>query len=298
MGDSYLKLARAVLEARGKPLTAQQILADAERHGLMPEHLAGETMAKTLQARLAEDIFRRRRASQFYRTGLGTYYLRARANDPTLPSHAILEREFERRRRPLPVANILFVANQYGDRNPLLLTGAPATEFADAPSWYLPFEAFREDRLAVATFTLVLKDGLYLSHTVGQHSHFPSQVGLRTIGFRRYVDEFDRDLFANDNLGLELSSRREALRILKPVTENAHPSHDGIRFLGHKCTVVDVPSHELLIVTLVEVIAEDVHIIRRLDIRTPRWTRIDELGSPPMDEATVLISKASHEILG
>ena len=86
MRDSYLEAAQAVLRARGKPLSAREILYDAKKYGFLAPHLHGATMHKTLHARLSEDILKPRFRSIFYRTSPGVFFLRELSNDPNVSS--------------------------------------------------------------------------------------------------------------------------------------------------------------------------------------------------------------------
>jgi hypothetical protein len=74
MRDSYLEAAQTVLRARGKPLSAREIVYDAKKYGFLAPHLHGATMHKTLHARLSEDILKHRFRSIFYRTSPGIFF--------------------------------------------------------------------------------------------------------------------------------------------------------------------------------------------------------------------------------
>lgn len=115
MADSYLSLAERVIGTRRRPMSAQEILADAREYDLLPPHLAGETMEKTLQARIAEDIVAKRSRSRFYRTSIGKYFLRRLSEDGVLPKNARSAFEALPRRRPPPKGRILCIKAEQED---------------------------------------------------------------------------------------------------------------------------------------------------------------------------------------
>lgn len=82
-GSKYLELAERIISARGTPLTGTQIINFANEHGVMP-YENYDTVVKTLQARISEDIARYRKKSRFLRTGIGIYFLRRLAVQNTV----------------------------------------------------------------------------------------------------------------------------------------------------------------------------------------------------------------------
>jgi hypothetical protein len=54
-GSKYLDLAEKVISVRGIPLTGPQIIEFADQHEVLP-YESYQTIVKTLQARIAEDI--------------------------------------------------------------------------------------------------------------------------------------------------------------------------------------------------------------------------------------------------
>lgn len=74
-GSRYLNLAEKIISARGIPLTGSQIIDFAEEYDALPFE-SYQTIVKTLQARISEDIAGQRNKSRFVRTGIGRYFLR------------------------------------------------------------------------------------------------------------------------------------------------------------------------------------------------------------------------------
>jgi hypothetical protein len=211
MTDNYLRIAKKILEARARPLTAQQILTDASRYGLLPEHLSGQTMQKTLQARIAEDIFNNRNESIFYRTKLGTYFLRELSGDATLPSKATTE--FDRRIRVgrVPRHRLLTTAPPESPHRPVVSRDRyPLT--AENTDYQYIWEI--SSTYVVLTMTIVFWRDCVLLHRPGKYSPFYSPDRTLSAGFRRYVDEYDVDLFVDDPTGIRMSAQREYVRVV------------------------------------------------------------------------------------
>jgi len=83
--SSYLHIAEQVLSLVRRPLTPRSILREAYLLGAVPKHLHGKTQHKTLQARLSEDILRKREQSAFFRTKPGHFFLRRFLTDASIP---------------------------------------------------------------------------------------------------------------------------------------------------------------------------------------------------------------------
>ncbi|ATQ68861.1 MULTISPECIES: winged helix-turn-helix domain-containing protein [Methylosinus] len=76
MTSLYLEVAERVLILSDRPLSAAEIISQAQRSRLLPKHLYGFRQDRTLQARLSEDIARLGSKSRFFRTSPGRYFLR------------------------------------------------------------------------------------------------------------------------------------------------------------------------------------------------------------------------------
>jgi hypothetical protein len=263
MGGSYLEIAEYVLEARAKPLSAQEILADAQKYGLLPERLSGATMQKTLQARIAEDIFRHRAKSNFYRTSIGTYYLRRLSADDSLPPRLLNEHPTVARRRPWP-DNILHV------QIPALgnLNSSGWQKLAELSNQYFPLGDAPADYVPTCTVSILQWRGTFLSHVAGRYSPIYNNEGKRIVGLKRYVDEFDIDLIEEDQAGLRLSSIRECGRIISHVE----------RFISAHVPLGLLNVHDGIAAAFLVVIDESWTgpLVRRLDINKPTWLKRSE----------------------
>jgi len=219
MQDSYLEAARAVLRARGKPLSAREIIREAKKYSLLAPHLHGATMHKTLQARLSEDILKHRFRSAFYRTSPVIFFLRELSNDPNISSKITNEffaprRQKSIRRQRVLCAPIQMVRNLPSSTKKVFLF---LNLFgSEAASYVVKKIANSNPNLAqLATFCTVIMNNKILAHRVGAYAASIDNSGHPTVlGFKSYVSEFDLDLLNDDLVGLRRNACRELLRFI------------------------------------------------------------------------------------
>lgn len=286
MADSYLDLAKVVLETRARPMSAQQILDDARRHDLLPNHLSGETMSKTLQARIAEDIFNNRSGSIFYRTSIGTYFLRSLSGDVSLPKKVRKEFKPSERKRPLPRERILFFENGFGFSETAFLSRVQFDTLPKRRNSYHFIDDEPPGAYRVLTFTVVSRGDDFLKHRIGKHSHFSDLIGMETIGFRRYIDEFDLDLFSGDKLGVDLNSAREVLRNIgsSDLSVDDRSIREKLHRLGAVVEPVFTRLSLVVRVDLSELKEFSRQLYRRLDVNEPAWTIAKDLRRYELDQ--------------
>ncbi len=220
MRDSYLEAAQVVLRARGKPLSAREILHEARKYGFLAPHLHGATMHKTLHARLSEDIVEHRFRSVFYRTSPGVFFLRELSNDPNMSSKITNEFFATRRQKSFRRQRVLCAPMQ-------LVSGLPSPTnnvslFLDifeseAASYVAKKIANSSHNLAqLATFCSVILNNDILAHHVGVYASVIDYYSARptVLGFKSYVSEFDLDLLNDDRIGLRRNACRELLRFI------------------------------------------------------------------------------------
>ncbi|MDF0602100.1 winged helix-turn-helix domain-containing protein [Psychromarinibacter sp. C21-152] len=282
MADSYLQLAEEVLRARGKPLSAKLILSEAQRFGFMPEHLSGATMHKTLQARISDDINIFQQDSKFYRVGVGTYFLRDLSSDPTLPWALRKEKEPPGRTKSIDTCRILHSNELPKDSRCLVATDK-------ALSWVRRNNSFKyaHNRLPsetlVGTFTIVRQGNRLLLHNFGKFSHFYSEEVAEnsTIGFRRYIEEFDDDIFKSTEFGVDFSSAREVIRNIAVGPEkdliDDRKIRQSIKLLGAAFEAIQHSIFLIAEVNLEQVSNQGIFLRERKDVRNPRWLWIDEI---------------------
>lgn len=290
MLDSYLKFARQIIETRGRPMSAQQILNDAQRFGLLPEHLFGQTMSKTLQARIAEDIFHNRSKSLFYRTNLGTYFLRELSKDKSLPKEIRSEFPTRGRMKPLPDDRILFVRNKPISKVVRFFDKIENCFAENTDNAYCFIGQQPNHFLPIITFSILKYNNQILLHNIGKYSHFSDLVGFTSIGFRRFIDEFDIDFFATDKIGAELSSSREVIRHLQSDTSTID-DREIKRRMYHVGSIIEPTGHRISIVqflTLTNMNEFSGKICRRLEIASPTWHHLNEIDLGNLDEVSKL----------
>ncbi|UWQ95481.1 hypothetical protein K3728_17700 [Rhodobacteraceae bacterium M385] len=213
-GSRYLDLAERIISVRGVPLTGAQIIDFAEEYNALPFD-SYNTIVKTLQARIAEDIAKHRNKSRFVRMGIGVYFLRRLAREdrpigfkPWLNPHYSRKKP-EHPHRILTVPREL-VSSQYESsswRNVKEILKKGKYDYqSEIESDYLP----------VVTGVALRWRSQYLFFRVGVHTHFRSLTGSHSILLRKYVDEFDLDLFETDGTGATSSTARAALPVLAP----------------------------------------------------------------------------------
>lgn len=288
MADSYLQLAEEVIRARGKPLSATSILSEAERFGFMPKHLSGATMHKTLQARISDDINTLQQSSKFYRVGVGKYFLRELSSDPTLPLAIRKEKEPPGRTKSIETCRILHSKNLRKDYRDLVA-------FPNALSWVQRNNAFKYayDRLPsesfVGTFTIVRRGDQILLHDFGKFSHFYDEesAGQSTLGFRRYIDEFDDDIFRTTEFGIDFSSAREIIRNIAVGSESMliddRKIREKLNLLGAAFEAKERSIFFIVEVNFEQVSNQEILFRERKDIRNPRWLWLSEIDPKSID---------------
>lgn len=289
MADNYLQLAQEVIRARGKPLSAKSILAEARRFGLMPDHLTGSTMHKTLQARISDDINSHQENSQFYRVGVGTYFLRELAFDPTLPKDLLQEKPPPGRVRSIEESRILH------SRTPPARSDLTIVDVSDALSWIERHNGFRyaHNRLPsetrIGTFTIVRWGRKVFLHDLGKFSYFFSEDSPEqsTIGLRRYIDEFDDDIFKAVEFGIDFSSAREVIRNVAISDETDFADDRKIRRKMNVLAAALEPSIRSLFfvveVNLSRTRNQNILFKNRKDVRNPHWAEMESIDENRLD---------------
>ncbi|ADE86657.1 conserved domain protein [Rhodobacter capsulatus SB 1003] len=211
-GSQYLNLAEKIIDARGIPLTGAEIISFAENYNALP-YENYETIVKTLQARIAEEILSNRGHSRFIRTGVGKYFLRNlhRQSHPW-----IRERNFNylgRRAKPEHPYRILIIPRSLASKVDAIVDWASASAlFAEASYSYQ--SEIPEGSVPVVTAPMLKWNELFFSFSVGAHTHFNPIISKRTALLRKFLDEYDLDLFEVDGSGATSSTARAVLPVL------------------------------------------------------------------------------------
>lgn len=206
MANRYIAIARTILQQRRTPLSAKELVRDAQRLGLMPEDLYGKTQDKTMQARLSVDILLRKERSNFYRVSPGRFFLREFINDPTIEKKWQIEHRARRRSKTLQRERVLCIPYE---KFPFeKLSGFKFHDddlpFLRAENW-LSVErrkAEHSQRLKqLVSYVVILRPGQVLAYRRGILNGANDELrGQRSIGFGGHICDSDADLLtaAND----------------------------------------------------------------------------------------------------
>ncbi|MDZ4086946.1 MAG: winged helix-turn-helix domain-containing protein [Tabrizicola sp.] len=290
MSSRYLEVARKVISVRGRPLTAQEILHDAARYGLMPADLSGETMHKTLQARITEDISEHRDHSAFYRTGPGIYFLRELSDDPTLSPDVRREFSSPGRTRPPSQGRVLHYLPAMPSHGLESTSAAELVKLLKKSGRYSSMDQLPEGAIRIGTFSIIRQKDAYFTYSLGKHSPFSEDIGKFSIGLRRYIDEFDRDLFSADDFGIDMSAAREVLRNLSEKGTSTIRDERFLRsMLRPQRCIIDHSFGDAWFILEIEAkgdISPLSQPIRRLDITKPKWQPTTQIDLTELDRVS------------
>lgn len=206
--DSYLVLAKKVLEQARRPLTPREMLREAYRLDAVPYHLHGATQHKTLQARLSEHILDFRDSALFFRTAPGKFFLSAFLQDETIPVEFRRPIVARRRVRELRRKEVLAVCKGALPKETIDGEAIPA-EAIYAPihrqSYHYASDVAHRapEDVLIWSFVVVLRDREVLTYRQGRYRE--DRDGFherRSIGFYAPVIKSDRGLFDQDDHGL------------------------------------------------------------------------------------------------
>lgn len=206
--DSYLDIARKVLRASRRPMTAKGILDAAYKAKIVPPHLYGKTQQKTLQARISEDILSRKNNSLFYRTEPGVFFLSELFSDPNIPNKYKEKFPARRRSRDLHKDPSLAIDENFFQEIGVNFVHdwknfIQKAEENDALR-YVDCNRHRIEgnNLIVWTFSIVRRGSEVLSYRVGRYrDDRDTFANKRTIGFPGIISFFDSTLFSDGDYG-------------------------------------------------------------------------------------------------
>lgn len=205
--SAYLDLAYRVLKQVREPLRAKAILKLAYTSEIVPSHLFGKTQQKTLQARLSEDILKRRENSLFFRTESGVFFLREFITDETIPDKYKVPLTARRRVRDLTTAPALSFNLECNtainleniSTNPEFLLSLVDTDCVE----YKNYKAASKKNLFIWSFVIVRSDTRVLCYRQGKYrEHNDTFLNKRTIGFKSLVYETHKTIFNRENHGI------------------------------------------------------------------------------------------------
>jgi len=280
---------------RGVPLTGVQIIDFAEEYNALPFD-SYNTIVKTLQARIAEDIAKHRNKSRFVRMGIGVYFLRRLAGEerrigykPWLKPHYSRKKP-EHPHRILTVPRAL-VSNQYES------SGWRSVKEILKKGKYDYQSEIEKDYLPVVTGVALRWRFKNLFYRVGVHTHFRSLTGCHSILLRKYVDEFDLDLFETDGTGATSSTARAALPVLAPgrrsrLENGKLRDSERVRFyqvadlLNNQMVTLSRSTDALTLISTIDlstVYAQLPKTQRRLEVNHADWASAQKLDSVELE---------------
>lgn len=196
-----------------QPLSARQILRTAHQLQLVPRDLYGRTQQKTMQARIASDILKKRSKSEFYRTEPGRFFLRAFQTNRNIPVQ--YRREYKAPQRAAQLGRFDVIAfpraalAEFTSRMPRFFS---ANHLAELPWRFLRMWGLRNDATYVPfRFRLILlaEEGFMIDDQVPVDE---ADMSCRSvIGLSGVVKRSDRSLFSTDEFGLVEAANRTLL---------------------------------------------------------------------------------------
>lgn len=283
--SSYLQIAQQVLRDARRPLSARAILRHAYSLGFAPDHLYGKTQHKTLQARLSEDILRRRDHSLFFRTKPGQFFLREFLTDPSVPAEYRRPIVARRRTRELFLGAALSVNHKRASEL------VAAESFSDpeivetisrlGSYRYVDPKNFNCDDVLLWAASSLIRKGKILSYRVGRYrddrDHF---VQKRSVAFTSLVSETNHTLFDDANLGIvdsALMALSTDLDIPMPEAVSTKEKFEhSFRFFAWQYQ--GVPRGHLLAFVEIEAPEWFEPVANRLSLNDLRWL---DMKSPP-----------------
>lgn len=214
--NAYLQLAAETLRRVRRPLTPVEMLEIANKEQIVPPHLFGATMHKTLAARLSEHIRRFSQASKFFRTAPATYYLHSLASAPDAPQEYRKVYIGNLRSKSIRKENVLVASK---DQLEKLIYGEyvvfDEAQFADMFRSICKFadrQKAEEDHTVkqFVTFTLVMRETRLLIYRRGKFTTTSEQLkGQLSVGFGGHVNDRDFNLFNRGADAFRANATRE-----------------------------------------------------------------------------------------
>lgn len=279
--DTYLEIAEQVLRTAKRPMSAKGILNAAYISGIMPDQLYGKDQHKTLQARLSEDILKRRNSSKFYRTDPGMFFLYALLSDETIPEK--YKQPFSARRRTRDLHKSPALAFKIDFFN--------SYDFSKCHNWadlvrkaescdalkYVEASSRQDDYVFVWSFSLVLRSHFALSYRIGRYrddrDHFANK---RTIGFPGLVTIDNQTLFTVSDYGVS-ECALEAILTDLDLSRESLSAIDDVNPKVSDVIVVESDDAQPVILLVMKWTCPDWFepATRRLSLNDLRWMDMD-----------------------
>lgn len=302
-GSRYLDLAERIIAARGIPLSGGEIIGFAQEYDTLP-YERYQTIVKTLQARITESISTHRNRSRFLRVAPGKYFLRRLAESDSLYSKKnwiesnTPRRKAEHPHRILTVPCRAFSA-QLVDGNWDTISKLMELGVYDYQS------EIKEGYIPVVTCVALYWRQQFYTFQVGVHTHFDSLSGKRSVFLRKFLDEYDLDLFETDGSGATSSSVRAVLPAIAKgrrsrLEHGKLNKYEELRFyeaselLAGQCSFISDDRESVIFASLLDlstVCRDKPETYRRLEMNDARWQLASGLVGAFDQDSTVFLER-------
>lgn len=257
--NAYLNLAYRALLLEKRPLHPKDMIRIAKENGFLPDHLRGETMHKTLSARLSVHIREKSRKSEFFRTAAGMYFLHYLAQQPGVPEAYTKVHLGHLRSKTIRKEDVLVVDRKVlkskinGDYVPY--EEANFKELYTQHCHFMDREQAEENDTVkqFVTFTLVHHKTNLLIYRRGKFTTTSERLkGQMSVGFGGHVNDGDFTLFATGGDALLQNAARELREelFLDEFYEDQEETKKQAEILGY-INVDDSPDAEHHVAVLV-----------------------------------------------
>ncbi|CAO3352114.1 HTH domain-containing protein [Azospirillum melinis] len=290
MADAYLELATAILQVHQRPMNSREIIELANKYRMLPEHLHGKTIHKTLQARISENIVKYRFKSAFFRVSPGVFYLRDLQDENAyglshLGEYAAIRRQKSPRRQ-----RVLCIEASY---IPAFVERKEASTLISSKIWLNHSRYLRkdiadssDDLIKILAFTIVKDGDRILAHQIGRFSDHLQSKSI-TLGIRSFVTEFDIDLLNDDLIGVKRSACREITRHLS-FLEKRVSDIDLMQRMHHVAWKKEDHSQLAFIICFDAESYRNQILVhgRTLGFNAPHWVSCDDIAHLKCDETS------------
>jgi predicted NUDIX family phosphoesterase len=242
-----------------RPLSPREILSVAQSNGLVPDHLHGATMHRTLNARLSENIRYESGSSEFFRTAPSTFFIHTLARNREAPDEYRRVYRGHLRSKSIRKENVL-VAPRLELSRRIFGEYTPYDEgkFSDLYASICRFADRSQaeedsDVKQFVTFTLVFHDSLLLTYRRGKFTTTSDLLkGQMSVGFGGHVNDKDFTLFSRGGDAFRSNAARELKEelFLDEVYGEQREAVERARVMGY-INVDDSPDAERHIAVLV-----------------------------------------------
>lgn len=231
MASEFLIVAEKILQKENRPMSAKEIVSIAIHQKIFSDKRSGKTPHQTMKSKLSVDIRKKGDESIFVRTKPGIFFLKRlllETDTPYEPSPLTKLKTSEdilvfnsswlndKRRFQGIKKNWKRIKTQLMNGNTCLYMDRIKAETI-------------ETHKQILTYVLVTRNGDLLAYKRGNYNRVEDFLrGADCIGFGGHVSSIDRDLFSNDDMGIEKCVIRELSEELNIPNIDKQRLRDGI----------------------------------------------------------------------